>query len=51
MSEKRIAAESDAGSRADVFVSLHFDLTRTAAARPLAEGAVKAGADLLKVEG
>lgn len=40
MSEKRIAAESDAGSRADVFVSLHFDLTRTAAARLLAEGAV-----------
>lgn len=40
MSEKRIAAESDVGYRADVFVSLHFDLTRTAAARLLAEGAV-----------
>lgn len=40
MSEKRIATETDAGSRADVFVSLHFDLTRTASARLLSEGAV-----------
>ena len=40
MSLVRIAAAEDAGSRADVFVSLYFDVTRTAAARLLAEGAV-----------
>ena len=40
MSEVRTAAAEDAGSRADVFVSLCFDVTRTAAARLLAEGAV-----------
>lgn len=39
MSEKRIVAATEAGMRADVFVSLYFDVTRTAAARLLEEGA------------
>lgn len=40
MSAVRQAAAEDVGLRADVFVSLYFDVTRTAAARLLAEGAV-----------
>lgn len=40
MSAVRLAAAEDGGLRADVFVSLYFDVTRTAAARLLAEGAV-----------
>ena len=43
MSEIRIATEEDAGTRADVFVALYFGVTRTAAARLLAEGAVTVG--------
>ena len=43
MSEIRIATEEDAGTRADVFVALYFGVTRTAAARLLAEGVVTVG--------
>lgn len=39
MSEERIVAPTEVGMRADVFVSLYFDVTRTAAARLLEEGA------------
>ena len=39
MSEERIVGATEAGMRADVFVSLYFDVTRTAAARLLEEGA------------
>lgn len=39
MSERRTVAATEAGMRADVFVSLYFDVTRTAAARLLEEGA------------
>ncbi|MBE6680102.1 MAG: RluA family pseudouridine synthase [Ruminococcaceae bacterium] len=39
MSEERIVNSTEAGMRADVFVSLYFDVTRTAAARLIEEGA------------
>ncbi|MBQ8836148.1 MAG: RluA family pseudouridine synthase [Clostridia bacterium] len=39
MSEERKVNATEAGMRADVFVSLYFDVTRTAAARLLEEGA------------
>ena len=39
MSEERIVGSAEVGMRADVFVSLYFDVTRTAAARLLEEGA------------
>ncbi len=41
MSEERVVGSAEAGMRADVFVSLYFDVTRTAAARLLEEGAAK----------
>ncbi len=39
MSEERKVSATETGMRADVFVSLYFDVTRTAAARLLEEGA------------
>ena len=39
MSEERIVGATEIGMRADVFVSLYFDVTRTAAARLFEEGA------------
>ena len=39
MSEERKVSATEVGMRADVFVSLYFDVTRTAAARLLDEGA------------
>ena len=38
MSEERKVTSNDAGLRADVFISLYFDVTRTAAARLIEEG-------------
>ena len=39
MSERVIVSPEEAGTRADVFLTAHFDVTRTAAARLLDEGA------------
>ena len=39
MSERVIVSPEEAGTRADVFLTAHFDVTRTAAARLLEEGA------------
>ena len=39
MSEELLVSALDAGKRADVFIAEHFDVTRTAAARLLLEGA------------
>ncbi|MBQ4599052.1 MAG: RluA family pseudouridine synthase [Clostridia bacterium] len=39
MSERVIVCPEEAGTRADVFLTAHFDVTRTAAARLLDEGA------------
>lgn len=39
MSSERVVNATEVGMRADVFVSLYFDVTRTAAARLLEEGA------------
>ncbi len=39
MSEERTVNATEGGMRADVFISLYFDVTRTAAARLLEEGA------------
>ena len=39
MSEERKVSAAEVGMRADVFVSLYFDVTRTAAARLLEDGA------------
>ena len=39
MSEERKVSATEVGMRADVFLSLYFDITRTAAARLLQEGA------------
>lgn len=39
MSEERKVSATEVGMRADVFVSLYFDVTRTAASRLLEEGA------------
>ncbi len=55
MSEERIVGATEIGMRADVFVSLYFDVTRTAAARLFEEGAAtvngKACAKNLKLKG
>ena len=54
MSEKRTVAATEVGMRADIFVSLYFDVTRTAAARLLEDGAAtvngKAAAKNLKLK-
>ena len=54
MSEERKVSATEVGMRADVFVSLYFDVTRTAAARLLDEGAAlvngKAAAKNLKLK-
>lgn len=41
MSERVIVSAEEAGTRADVFLTAHFDVTRTAAARLLEEGAAQ----------
>ena len=41
MSESVIVCTEEAGTRADVFLAAHFDVTRTAAARLLEEGAAQ----------